>query len=200
MVRSPKLGIPEKVPVTIEIGRKIVHALWSVSILLFHRWGLVSVAWILFVFLLADFCRIEFGWTIPIVGRLIRNRDISSFNTGTQTMMGIVLAYGFFTPIIATTSIAMMAFGDIAANLVGRRFHQKLANGKSIAGFIGGLLVNIILGVAILQNIPLALVMAIVASLTELFTSHLEDNFFMTVFAGFAGQVCLVLLIGSSLL
>ena len=91
---------------------------------------------------------------------------------------------------IAFAVIAMMAFGDAASGILGRIFGKtKLYKNKTWEGTVAGLVANSVAVSFFLPFFPLGVFLAVVATVVELLTETLEDNFLIPVFSGLVGQL-----------
>lgn len=110
-----------------------------------------------------------------------------------------------FPPELAAACMALMLGGDTAAALIGRRFGRiRFANGKSLEGTIafivfGALAFGVFFsfGQANCWHVVAASCLAaVVGSLAELFEKviHIDDNFGIPIFAGWAVQLLLLAL------
>lgn len=173
-----------------EIGRKCFHLSWFGVLLLYHFYGLLPIVALIFLCLLIDVLRTEFKINVPVLHKLFKQKAAFSFNTGTLTLLGMFFCIIIYQKEVAYAVITMMAFGDAASGIIGRIFGKhKLYRKKSVEGTTAGLAVNIFSGFFFLQNIPILIITALVASLVELTTETLEDNFLIPVFAGLVAQV-----------
>ncbi len=184
-----------------EVGRKAFHLSWGLVLIAYLNLektlgskALVLPFGLFIGFLVIDYFRIQYGMKIPFFSRLLHDREEEGFFTPTTTMMGITIALAMLDKTIATAAIAMMVLGDIAANIIGRIAGKTFIGLKTIEGAAAGLTVNIILGLLIIGNLPIALVMGSVAAATELYTTKLDDNMLIILFSGTAGQLTLSLL------
>ncbi|MEK6963256.1 MAG: hypothetical protein AABX70_02425 [Nanoarchaeota archaeon] len=105
----------------------------------------------------------------------------------TTTLLGISLTLAALDYDLAKASILMMVLGDLFAGVVRKTLvKEKADHWKSfMACFIGCL----IAGFLILSNPVFVLIMALVASGVEARIFILDDNLFMVIFAGLAGQI-----------
>ena len=103
-----------------------------------------------------------------------------------------VISLAVFEHKVALAALLMTTFGDMMAALVGRKYGTTLIyKNKTWAGFIGELIVNLVVGFLILDRIYVILGMAIVATLVETLVDELDDNLIIPIFSGFVGQVIL---------
>jgi dolichol kinase len=79
--------------------------------------------------------------------------------------------------------------------LIGKRFGKTLVfKNKTLSGALTELVVNLIVGLIILNNIYIILAMAFTAAIVETFLNELDDNLFVPLFAGFVGQLLFLLI------
>ncbi len=82
----------------------------------------------------------------------------------------------------------------MAASLVGitlGKTYIKDTN-KSLEGSAAEFFTDLVIGSVILKNLPVAFVMAFVATLTETFLSGIDDNLSIPVFAGLSAELMLL--------
>jgi dolichol kinase len=98
------------------------------------------------------------------------------------TLSGAFIAILFFqNKSIVFASLLYLAFGDVAAALVGRTIGKhKIFTGKSLEGSLACFKVCFIIGL-FLFNMKFALVAAIIATLIEAIPWKLNDNFWMQI-------------------
>ncbi len=181
-----------------ELGRKVFHLSWGLVLLSYlqleknHGSAALIFPFSLFmIFLAIDYFRIQHGFKIPLFWRLLHDKEANTLFTPTTTMAGMTMALAVFSREIAVAAIMMMVFGDIAANIAGKLFGRTMIGQKTMEGAAAGLAVNLAVGFLILSNIFAVAIMAITASATELYTTKLDDNMLIILFAGSVGQLIL---------
>ncbi|MBW7995653.1 MAG: hypothetical protein FVQ81_03560 [Candidatus Glassbacteria bacterium] len=152
-----------------------------------------------------------------------RRSEADSVGGELYLMLGVLVSLAVFEMSIAVAAVLMTVFGDVTAALVGRKFGrirpQVFGGKKSLEGAAAGLLVNLVIGFLILRTSaegslwwhgavqgttcldisfghtlwPVAVVMALVATIVELTISKINDNLTIPVISGFAGQVAMML-------
>lgn len=179
-----------------ELGRKAVHAFWFVVLIVYiyleNKTGANAMYWLLgwlFLFLILDYFRLEKNFKIPFFHKLIRKEQEKNLLTATYVMIGMVISFAVFSKQIATAAVAMMIFGDIAANLVGRLGKIRFWNGKSLEGSTACFVVSIFVGLIVVKLWYLAIIMALAATLIEAVSTKIDDNMLMPLFAGLVGHI-----------
>jgi dolichol kinase len=157
------------------LSRESVLLLLGVALLvaLLVEWGRVQVRWIRYHFL------VRFR-------RLLRSAERRGLSGATYMAGGYLLAVALFPPAIAAAAILYNAFGDATAAVVGRRWGRRRTRwGKSLEGAVGGLLVNLGIGLLLPGIAPVAAVAgAIAASLLEFLPLPMDDNLRITLGGG----------------
>lgn len=170
-----------------EVWPKFLQLIWIPVLALFEhiRYEYDLMAGFRFLFLLAilfliyDYLRFK--------NHLHFFEHVSGHTSGTTTILGITLVLAALDYDLAKTAILMMVLGDLFAGVVRTTLvKEKKDHWKSFAAcFIGCL----IAGFLVLANPVFVLIMALVASGVEAQIFVLDDNLFMVIFAGLAGQV-----------
>lgn len=118
-------------------------------------------------------------------------------NSGTWYATALLILALFGSPMTCTLAVTVLALGDPAAALIGRRFGRiKIVSGRSLEGSLAFVLVSGLAAFAILQlrypqlgfqtSLALALAGAVAGSLAELYSRKLDDNFTIPVAVGLA--------------
>jgi dolichol kinase len=140
------------------------------------------------------------GISVPIITSVTeiaaRPRDKGKIILGPITLsMGIFLALILFDYRIAIISVFALAFGDGVASLFGQivgGWKIPLTLGKTIGGSSGCFIVLIIVFVACGLNISQAVLLALIASIIEVFPTGDYDNLLIPVLTGlFAKNIIL---------
>ena len=184
-----------------EIGRKAIHLSWGIVLLTYlqleksHGKAALWLPATLFIsFLLIDYFRIQHSFKIPLFWRLLHDKEEEKLFTPTTTMAGMTIALAVFSREIAVAAITMMVLGDVAANIFGKLLGKTKIGDKTLEGAAAGLATNLLIGFLMINSLLTVAVMASVAAATELYTTKLDDNMLIILFAGTAGQLTLTLL------
>ncbi|RXA20127.1 CTP--2,3-di-O-geranylgeranyl-sn-glycero-1-phosphate cytidyltransferase [Methanosarcina sp. MSH10X1] len=188
----------------LELLRKSVHLVSIFIVLIYEFFGKEAVLWVLMLFLVTvlvlDYLRIEHKIRIPFFYIMYRKTEADRFGGHVFFTLGAISVISLFSREIAYAAILMTTFGDLAAALIGkfygkRRVFQKVfKNDKSIEGSASEFIIDFLIGMLIVGNPIVSLVMAFLATLTETAANKIDDNLIVPVFAGFFGQVTLILL------
>jgi len=65
---------------------------------------------------------------------------------------------------------------------------------KTLKGSVAELVINLIIGFLILTNVYVIIAMAFTATLVEILIDELDDNLLGPLFAGFVGQLMVILI------
>src|SRR3989338_3360701 len=190
-----------------EIGRKIIHITILIvlaayfliqdnlvgagySAELSKQVALLFLVALLIIFLVLEYLRLELNWKVPLLSQFIRPKEQDRMYGVIYFLAGTIISLAVFNAKIALAALLMTTFGDMAAALVGRRFGSTLIyRNKTWAGFFGELVVNLVVGFLVLDNIYVILAMALVATIVETMIDELDDNLLIPIFSGFIGQI-----------
>ncbi len=183
-----------------EVLRKLFHLMglfvvfgYSLTRLYFgERVALLALTALLLVLLEIEYVRLEYTLKLPErVVRFFRHHEKDRVTGAIWLVAACIISFAAYDYPIAFLSFFFVIFGDMFASLFGMKFgRHKMFRSKSWVGFGAGLAVNLLSGVFILPDQPLVFVtMAVTASVVELLTSKLDDNFTVPLFSGFIGQL-----------
>ena len=180
------------------IGRKLFHLIGGVGLLsLYYLMGrdraLTFYAVLFLIILVLEFARLK----IPAFNRFIFDtfasfiRENERFKpTGTTSfVLGIGLSLYVYSPEVATAAICFLAFGDVAATMVGERYGRTKLGGKSLEGAVAfiaaALLSGLILSViGVHLSTGVMILGALVAAGVELLPLPVNDNMVIPLVAG----------------
>jgi dolichol kinase len=188
-----------------EIRRKIFHILILIYPITYYIvlrstgskfLAISSLIIILICFLVMEHFRIRNGVKIPYIKELYRELESDKIGGEIYYMVGCIIVLLAFDLRIAAAAILMVNFGDALSAIVGVLFGKiKLTKTKTLEGFLAGLLINLIITILILENLIIAIPMALVGALSELFSNKINDNLSIPIFSGIAGQILKFLII-----
>lgn len=200
-------------PYQMELNRKLIHlsSLWMPLIIYYME---RPVAALVFIVLLAGMLIYE---TIRIqdykLSKLTRNlthfmlrehetKGRFQLTGASYVLIAALIVTLFFPKIIAITALCIMLISDTAAALIGRRYGQPSALGKSwvgsIAFAISGFLTILVLSKLLHQStlfIGCGLIATLAAMIIERYTKliHLDDNLSITLTVALTLTLCLSL-------
>jgi len=186
-----------------ELRRKILHVTILLIIILYSileksvskQISLFTLVFILLFLLVTEYIRLELNIEIPLIKQLIRAREERKMHGAIYFLSATIICLAVFDFKIALAALLMTVFGDIFAALVGKRFGKTLIfKNKTLTGCLTELVINLIVGLIILNNIYIIIAMAFTATIIETFLSELDDNLFVPLFAGFIGQLLFFLI------
>jgi len=172
-----------------EIGRKLFHLIWILVLLGYLKYGMLFLEITFIAVLAVDLLRLEFGFYIPGLFKLLRKEESRNLFAPTYTLIGMILALLLFKEQIAVAAILMMVFGDMAAGIIGPFGRINLKNKKSIEGGIAEFFVNVLVGYFLLSSWTIIIAMAFTAAFVERISSRINDNMIIPIFAGFVGNL-----------
>jgi len=186
-----------------EIRRKAIHITILLIILLYsilkksasEPIALFVLVFILLFLLITEYIRLELNIEVPIIKQLIRAKEERKMHGAIYFLSATIIALAVFDFKIALAALLMTVFGDMFAALIGQMFGKTLVfRNKTITGCLAELVINLIVGFIILNNIYIIIAMAFTATIVETFVSELDDNLLIPLFAGFVGQLIFFLI------
>lgn len=173
------------------VGRKFYHAFGGIFLLVVYIIAGRRLAFVLFAILLAgillfDLARIRipaFGrWAQARLSSLLRPGEEGKISGSPSYVLGIALALFLFDLPVAVAAVLFLAFGDVAASIVGEAWGRTRFLGKSLEGTAAFIAVALIAGLTAgalgyAPTLPVLAAGAIVAAFVEIFTPRaLNDN------------------------
>ena len=190
-------------PLLQEVKRKSLHVAILLIIILYailehsisKQISLFTLVFILLFLLMTEFIRLELNIEVPIIRQIIRAKEERKMHAAIYFLTATIICLAVFDFRIALAALLMTVFGDMVAALVGKRFGKTLIfKNKTLSGCLVELVINLIVGLIILNNIYIIIAMAFTATIIETFISELDDNLFVPLFAGFVGQLLFFLI------
>ncbi len=188
-----------------EIGRKIIHLMILVVLVIFYaikntvgqQAAFMFLAALLILFLIVEYLRLDLNIRLPFFHQFIRPKEEYRVYGAIFFLSSTIISLAIFSTPVALAALLMTAFGDMAAAIAGKRYGTTLLfRSKTLIGFIAGLITNLILAIAISLsfsiNLYIPIVMAFVATITETITDEMDDNLMVPILTGFIGQVLLL--------
>ena len=130
-------------------------------------------------------------WAFKHLNPLFKAKEKSHLVGTTYFLLGTLIAVIFSPKYIAILCLAFLAVSDVAAAFVGERWGRiRIYNKKSLEGAISFFISAMILGIALMQfpslrfaglNLQLVIYGSLIATLVELFSSKIDDNFTIPV-------------------
>ncbi|MBW2989001.1 phosphatidate cytidylyltransferase [Candidatus Woesearchaeota archaeon] len=186
-----------------ELKRKAIHVTILLIILLYSllekniskQMSLFVLVFILLFILLMEYIRLELNIEIPVLQQIIRAKEERRMHGATYFLSATIISLAVFDFRIALAALLMAVFGDMFAAIIGHRFGKTLLfKNKTLSGCLAELVINLIVGLIVLNNIYIITSMAFTATIVESFVSELDDNLFVPLFAGFVGQLLFFLI------
>jgi len=206
-----------------ELARKFVHLLsifilfiyFLVSDIFSSKIALIILVLILIIFLEFEYFRIEIGKKIPVINwiseYLRRRKEKNKLGGDVFFLIGSILVLSIFDIRVAMAAILMTTFGDLSAALIGSRFGKhpvSFLKNRAWEGILAELFVDVLIGIFVFagmfefnfayaiswQVLAISLIMSLTATLVETLIYKLDDNLFIPIFAGFNGQILLMIL------
>ena len=185
---------------TKELLRKSIHLTSLLIVVVYVYMGKQIVLDMLIVYLvlilLIEHFRLSRGAKIPLLDFLYREKERSCVGGHVFFVLGSVVAISVYSKEVAIASILMITFGDIVASIVGITAGKTPIKGtkKSLEGSAAEFFTDLVIAGVLLQNLPVAVVMASVATFTETWLSGIDDNLSIPVFSGFSAELMMLLI------
>lgn len=186
-----------------ELRRKAVHLLSLSFIIVFviisetyeKQLALLALAFLLILFLEMEYFRIELRKKIPFFHRLWRQKEKERIGANVFFLIGAIICFSVFNIKIAIAAVLMTTFGDMAASLIGKRFGRIwLTKTRALEGIVAEFVVDLAIGFIVLDSWIIVIVMALTATIVEAAVEKLDDNLIIPVFAGFNGEIALLII------
>ncbi len=186
----------EQISLSAEFVRKGIHLFALVipigySFLPFYI-SIISVSISAIISVIIDISRFR-EWRLwhllaVILTPIIRDHEIKGGFTGASYILSTsAITIALFPKPIAIAALVFIIVGDTAAALIGRRFGKhKLIMSKSLEGS-GACLISLVVMSFLIPGLPteVGLIGAFVATVTELLTGKIDDNFTVPIISGF---------------
>jgi len=179
-----------------EYKRKLIHVCNLIIPLSYlyvfpEKWQIIKVLTSpMILFILIDIFRHKIGWIQSLFkyffNSMLRSHEMDGKLTGaTWVLIGAVITITLFSTQVAIIALIFMSLGDTAAGLIGQRFGKHKIGDKTWEGFLGGLIICIIIALNF-PYLPLmvSLIGAITAMIIELIPIPLDDNFIIPLGSG----------------
>ena len=194
-----------------------------------HKVALLVLSFLLIILFELEYVRVELGAKILVLRKLWEyRRDKEKNHMGGEIyfLLGSIICLSIFDLRIAAAAILMTTFGDMTAAVIGTRFGRTwIMKDRALEGILAEFGVNLFMGFLVIrepvlgkmwwatssflnpsswipQGDPLWLpiiVMAVTATVVETIVRKLDDNLLVPVFAGFNGEIILLLMSGQLL-
>ena len=203
-----------------ELARKFVHLLSILILVVYYfvsdffspKIALIILVFVLIFFLELEYLRIEISKEIPILKHLWkyikRSKEKDKLGGEVFFLIGAILVLAIFDLRVAMVAILMTTFGDMAAALIGKGFGKhwlKYLKQRAWEGILAEFFVDVLIGIIIFFFITsspinslaiwiIIFVMALTATIVETLIYKMDDNLLIPIFAGFNGQIVLLIL------
>jgi len=118
-----------------------------------------------------------------------KKTEIQRFSSMTSFLVAVFIIFLLFPPEVSYLCLTFIVFGDLAAKISGLKFGRiKLIHGKTLEGSLGFLTGCLYAGSVICMifgfSCSYLLIGALCATLAELFTFYVDDNFTIGILTG----------------
>lgn len=158
-----------------------------------NRMSLLTIGAITLIFLIADIARLAYSkvekFILSDFKYLFKKSEEGKFSSMTLFLLASFSIFLIFPREIAYLAFTFLVFGDIFSKIYGMKFgRRKIIGERTLEGtlsyFTGSLGSGYILSLFIGIDIGILITGAILASLTELFSIGLDDNFGVGLISG----------------
>ncbi len=187
-----------------EIGRKIIHLIVLVALIVFYaidnslgnQAAFMFLVALLVFFIVLEYFRLDLNIKIPFFHKYIKPKEEHKIYGAIFFISSSIICLAVFSMPVALAALLMTTFGDMTASIVGKKYGTALLfRSKTLIGFLSELLVNLmiagIISLLLSINIYVPLAMAFIATITETATDEMEDNLIVPIITGFMGQILL---------
>jgi glycerol-3-phosphate acyltransferase PlsY len=174
------------------VARPLALLFIPIEIYLGHIFLLYLLGGLSIVFILTDLYRIIFRQKLLM---FFKKTEAQRFSSMTSFLVAIFIVFLVFPVNVSYLCLAFITFGDMAGKLIGLKYgRKKLIRTRTLAGSLGFLTGCLFSGYILLLlldiRFSLLFVGAVCATLSELFSFSLDDNFTVSILTG----ACLVAL------
>ncbi|MFO7933596.1 MAG: hypothetical protein R6U78_05900 [Bacteroidales bacterium] len=118
-----------------------------------------------------------------------KKAEIQRFSSMTSFLVAIFILFLLFPPRVSYLCLGFIIFGDLAAKISGLHFGRiRIIHGKTLAGSLGFLTGCLFAGsvICVIFRFPFSYLFigALVATVAELFTFYVDDNFTIGILTG----------------
>jgi acyl phosphate:glycerol-3-phosphate acyltransferase len=174
------------------IARPFALLFIPLNIYLGHRFLLYLLGILSMLFMLTDLYRLISNHNLSLFYKKTENRRFSSM---TSFVVAMFIVFLLFPPEVAYLCLIFVIFGDLAGKLIGLKYgRKKILHNRTLSGSLGFITGCIFSGFVLLLifdiKFPYLLIGALCATLSELFSNKMDDNFTVGILTG----ACLVAL------
>lgn len=158
-----------------------------------NRTSLLTIGAVTLIFLIADIARLAYSkvekFILSDFKYLFKKSEEGKFSSMTLFLLASFSIFLVFPKEIAYLAFTFLVFGDIFSKIYGMKFGRKRIIGErtlegSLSYFSGSLGSGYILSLFIGVDIGILIMGAVLASLTELLSIGLDDNFGVGLISG----------------
>ena len=130
------------------------------------------------------------AWALGRMGTLLRTGEANTLSGSPSYILGVALSLLFFDIPVAAAAVLFLAFGDVAATIVGESWGRTKFLGKSLEGTAAFIFAGIVAGFIphlFGRGLPLSVLLtgAVTAAVVEVLTpKRLNDNLTIPLISG----------------
>ena len=168
-----------------ESSRKLIHISisnwWIIAMIFFDNWLIASIIPLLYIILNV------ISYQMKLVKAMERtsNNHLGTVYFPISLLILVIMFFGIWNePYIGGIGVLIMGYGDGFAGLIGKKYGKhKIVENKTIIGSLSMFLFSLLVSIVLLSiynpsvwTIEIALALAIIATLLEMFSKHGLDN------------------------
>lgn len=168
------------------IARPFALLFIPVDIILDHSVLLYLLGILSLVFILTDLYRLVFRRKLSL---FFKKTEVRRFSSMTSFVVAIFIVFLLFPQKVAYLCLAFITIGDMAGKMLGMKYGRKvIAHHRTLEGSLGFLTGAFFAGYILLMlfdiSLPMLIFGALCATLAELFSFSIDDNFTVSIITG----------------
>ncbi len=157
-----------------------------IDILVSRQALLIVIGIVALLFIVTDFVRLATKISLSV---MFKKKEANRFSSMTLFLVSAFLSFLLFPSTIPYVSLVCITFGDLFSKIIGMRFGTvKLYKSRTVQGTLaflaGSLIFNSIAAQVFDISIVYVAVGCVIASITELFSEAIDDNFSVSILTG----------------
>jgi phytol kinase len=177
--------LQKKHHLTEESSRKLIHISisnwWIIAIIFFDNWIIACIIPLIYIIL----NMISYQMKLVKAMERTTNNHLGTIYFPISLLVLVIMFFGIWNePYIGAIGVLIMGYGDGFAGLIGGKYgKKKIVENKTIIGSISMFIFSLSVSIVLLSiynpsvwTIEIAFVLAIIATLLEMFSKHGLDN------------------------
>ena len=168
------------------IARPLALLFIPINVYLGHRFLIYLLGALSSIFILIDLYRLVFRHNLAL---LFKKAEIQRFSSMTSYIVAIFIVFLIFPVNLAYLCLVFITIGDMGSKFIGMKYgRKKLIQSRTLEGSLGFLTGCIFSGYILILIFDIGfyflLIGAVCATLSELFSFSLDDNFTVSILTG----------------